>query len=47
MTMKQCSGNVPKRSFLGVIGLLWVVMAWLSFTEIKRRTVSRWGLLQC
>jgi len=29
-----------------VIGLLWVVMDRLIFTEIERRTVVRWGLLQ-
>jgi NitT/TauT family transport system permease protein/taurine transport system permease protein len=29
-----------------VIGVLWVVMDRLIFTEIERRTVGRWGLLQ-
>lgn len=48
MTMEAVQWQRTETIILGmiVIGLLWVVMDRLIFTEIERRTVGRWGLLQ-
>jgi len=48
MTMEAVQWQRTETIILGmiVIGLLWVAMDRLVFTEIERRTVSRWGLLQ-
>ena len=48
MTMEGVQRQRTDTSILGmiVIGLLWVAMDRLIFTEIERRTVGRWGLMQ-
>ena len=48
MTMEAVQWQRTETIILGmiVIGVLWVVMDRLIFTEIERRTVGRWGLLQ-
>jgi NitT/TauT family transport system permease protein/taurine transport system permease protein len=48
MTMEAVQWQRTETIILGmiVIGLLWVVMERTIFTEIERRTVARWGLLQ-
>jgi NitT/TauT family transport system permease protein/taurine transport system permease protein len=48
MTMEAVQWQRTETIILGmiVIGILWVLMDRLIFTEIERRTVGRWGLLQ-
>lgn len=48
MTMEAVQWQRTETIILGmiVIGLLWVAMDRLIFTEIERRTVGRWGLMQ-
>lgn len=48
MTMEAVQWQRTETIILGmiVIGLLWVAMDRTIFTEIERRTVARWGLLQ-
>jgi NitT/TauT family transport system permease protein/taurine transport system permease protein len=48
MTMDAVQWQRTEAILLGmiVIGILWVLMDRAIFTEIERRTVARWGLLQ-
>jgi ABC-type nitrate/sulfonate/bicarbonate transport system permease component len=48
MTMEAVQWQRTETIILGmiVIGLLWVAMDRMIFTEIERRTVGRWGLMQ-
>jgi NitT/TauT family transport system permease protein/taurine transport system permease protein len=48
MTMEAVQWQRTETIILGmiVIGLSWVLMERTIFTEIERRTVARWGLLQ-
>jgi NitT/TauT family transport system permease protein/taurine transport system permease protein len=48
MTMEAVQWQRTETIILGmiVIGVLWVIMDRVLFTEIERRTVARWGLLQ-
>jgi NitT/TauT family transport system permease protein/taurine transport system permease protein len=48
MTMEAVQWQRTETILLGmiVIGILWVLMDRAIFTEIERRTVARWGLLQ-
>ena len=48
MTMEAVQWQRTDTIILGmiVIGVLWVLMDRIVFTEIEKRTVARWGLLQ-
>jgi ABC-type nitrate/sulfonate/bicarbonate transport system permease component len=48
MTMEAVQWQRTETVILGmiVIGLLWMLLDWLVFSALERRTVMRWGLLQ-